>query len=141
MSKYSLIKKENINYKKNENCYKILVVNLKKRSDRKDNIINIFKSANFKKNYLFYKAFDGSEISETLEITELFKINDFGSRKGFIGCALSHYNIWIDLLKDELCKYYIIFEDDITLCNNFTQYFNDVTDIMESFSEKIDILF
>lgn len=153
MSKYSLIKKENINYSKNnnknnnennnnnENFYKILVVNLKKRKDRKDNFINLFKSANFKKDYIFYDAIDGSEIGETLEMTELFKINDFGSRKGFIGCALSHYNIWIDLLKDESCKYYIIFEDDITLCNNFTKYFNDVTDIMKNFSEKIDVLF
>jgi GR25 family glycosyltransferase involved in LPS biosynthesis len=139
MNNYSLIKKNNRCSSKNN--YKILIVNLKKRCDRKENIINSFKSVNFIESYSFYDAIDGNEIKENLEMFELFKINDFASRKGFIGCALSHYNIWINLLKDSLNDYYVIFEDDIELCENFPEYFNNCSDIMKNFLEKIDILF
>jgi len=140
MNNYCLIKKESsqdsFKYK-----YKILIVNLKKRQDRKNNIINSFKSVNFTESYSFYEAIDGNEIKENLEMFNLFHINDFASRKGFIGCALSHYNIWIDLLKDLKNDYYVIFEDDIESCHNFSEYFNNVNDIMKNFLEKIDILF
>jgi GR25 family glycosyltransferase involved in LPS biosynthesis len=56
-----------------------------------------------------------------MEIYNLFKNNDFGGRKGFIGCALSHYYLWKQLLEDKDNDYYLIFEDDITLSKNFTR--------------------
>jgi GR25 family glycosyltransferase involved in LPS biosynthesis len=121
--------------------YKILIVNLKKRTDRKDAIIAQLESVSFNKKYEFYDGIDGSQIEENVEMYELFKINDFGNRKGFIGCALSHYNIWIDLLKDNTNDYYYIFEDDIVLSDNFTKYFKDIGDVMVDFHNKIDILF
>jgi GR25 family glycosyltransferase involved in LPS biosynthesis len=100
--------------------YKILVVNLKRREDRKNNIIQLFDSINFEK-YDFYPAYDGKNIDLSYEIRYLFQGNDFGNRKCFIGCALSHYNIWIDLINDEDSDYYIIFEDDITLSSTFKE--------------------
>lgn len=141
MNNYSLIKKQINICDSSKPNYKNLIVNLKKRRDRKQNIINAFKSVDFKETYSFYEAIDGNKIKENLEMFNLFKGNDFASRRGFIGCALSHYNIWINLLKDQKNDYYVIFEDDIELCNGFTEYFNNVTDIMKNFLEKIDILF
>ena len=102
--------------------YKIKILNLKKRNDRRKNIENIFKKINFE-NYSFYEALDGKNIPLNLEIKNLFTNNDFGNRKCFIGCALSHYNIWIDLLKDKTSQYYIIFEDDIIFHKNFEAKF------------------
>ena len=45
--------------------------------------------------------------------------NDFGSRRGIVGCALSHYTLWKQLVADTTNEYYTIFEDDITLVDGF----------------------
>ena len=98
----------------------IKVINLEKRLDRKINIINEFSKHNINSgNIDFIKAVDGSELLPTMKIYNLFKNNDFGGRKGFIGCALSHYYLWKQLLQDKDNDYYLIFEDDIRLSKNF----------------------
>jgi GR25 family glycosyltransferase involved in LPS biosynthesis len=51
----------------------------------------------------------------------MFKGNNFSNRRGVIGCALSHYYIWKELIKDNNNDFYVILEDDIELCNNFSQ--------------------
>ena len=119
--------------------YKILVVNLKKRDDRKKNMIEMLNKYNIN-NYVFYEAFDGKEIELNLEIKNLFQGNDFFSRKGVIGCALSHYNIWLDLIVDLENDYYLIFEDDIKLSDNFKNYFEELKIYINS-NNNTDILF
>ena len=99
----------------NENQFNnnyIKIVNLKRRKDRKEHTINIFEKENIT-NYEFYEAVDGNELELTNEIIELFQGNDFGNKKGVIGCALSHYNLWKKLIEDKETNYYLIFEDDI----------------------------
>ena len=118
--------------------YKIFVINLKKHENRKNNIKNIFKNINFEE-YLFYEGIDGLEIKETIEIKELFKENNFGNKKEFIGFAMTHYNIWINLIKDKN-DYYIIFEDNFILSNNFSNYFNNIKNIVKDNLNKIDFL-
>lgn len=100
-----------------ESKYKMLCLNLERRSDRKDKMIQTFKNSSID-NYEFYKAIDGSKLELTKEIYDLFKGNDFGNRKNVIGCALSHYNIWKELVNSDY-DYYIVFEDDIELTSNF----------------------
>lgn len=119
---------------------KIIVINLKKRIDRKENIIQLFNSINL--NYIFYEAIDGNTLNLTLEIKNLFNGNDFLNRKGFIGCALSHYNIWVDLLKEKNeTVYYTIFEDDITISPYFSSNFKKIENHMKNNLSNIDILF
>ena len=96
----------------------IKVVNLKRRPDRKEAMKNLFKSIQFEE-YQFVDAVDGKELEMTNDLSDLFKGNDFGNRSGFIGCALSHYNLWKELLNNPLSEYYVIFEDDISLSSNF----------------------
>jgi GR25 family glycosyltransferase involved in LPS biosynthesis len=104
---------------------KIFVINLKKREDRKTNIIHLFKEVGIEDNkYFFYEGINGKNIPLTLEIKNLFQGNDFGNRKGFIGCALSHYNLWLDLVEDEENDFYLIFEDDIELSTFFNENYN-----------------
>jgi GR25 family glycosyltransferase involved in LPS biosynthesis len=103
-----------------KNSLKTYVVNLKKREDRREEMKKLFSNINFN-NYEFFEAVNGSEIALTLEIKNLFEGNDFGNRKGMIGCALSHYNLWLKLAQDRSNEYYIIVEDDIEISNNFSE--------------------
>jgi hypothetical protein len=103
--------------------YIIKIVNLEKRLDRKNNIINLFEKENIT-NYEFFKAIDGTILKPTLELKELFKGNDFGNRRGVIGCALSHYYLWLELLNDKENDYYIKGEKQNTtiLCLKIKNY-------------------
>ena len=115
---------------------KNIVINLERRPDRKKNIEKLFSEIE----YNFYPAIDGKKLKGTSEIYNLFKGNDFKWRRGVIGCALSHYNIWNSLSKDENFESYCIFEDDITLSNNFSQeILNKCKDFV--ISNDIDVLF
>ena len=67
----------------------------------------------------------------------MFEDNDFGSRCGFIGCALSHYGLWMELLKDSTNEYYIIMEDDVILCNGYKE---QISKLESEFKDK-DILY
>jgi glycosyl transferase family 25 len=98
----------------------IKIVNLKRRPDRKELIKNQMLHHNID-NYEFYEAVDGSELIESFELQQMFERNDFNYKKGIIGCALSHINIWTQLINDDKNNYYVVLEDDIKLCNNFKQ--------------------
>ena len=106
------------------NSNKIKVINLLRRTDRRDNVIQKFKGANIT-NYEFIEAVDGKKLATTPEIKKLFTGNDFGNRRGVIGCALSHYNLWKQLINDTV-EYYIIMEDDFELCEKFQEKMNKI---------------
>lgn len=96
------------------------VVNLLRRTDRKEATEIMLEKAGFQENeYEFFEAVDGKELVLTDEINQLFLGNDFGSRRGFIGCAMSHYALWKQLLDDKDNEYYTIFEDDNTVADDF----------------------
>jgi len=69
--------------------------------------------------YEFVNAVDGSLLQPSMEIMAMFKTLDHGYRKGVMGCALSHINLWRSLLDDPVNQYYVVFEDDITLAKEF----------------------
>jgi GR25 family glycosyltransferase involved in LPS biosynthesis len=116
----------------------IICLNLEFRNDRKDNMKNQFDKLGLK--YNFFTAIDGKKIEPTPEIIELFKDNDFGSRVGIVGCALSHKNIWENLINEKLKNYYIILEDDVTLHSQFKKYLNNIQLNLHQIKEW-DILF
>lgn len=118
--------------------YIIKCVNLEKRIDRKEYIIKLFNE-NLIIDYEFYKAIDGLKLEPTKEIYNLFKKNDFGFRKSFIGCALSHYNLWKELLLSEY-DYYIIFEDDIKVSKKFRLKLHNVIDKINIDINKYDYI-
>ena len=96
------------------------IVNLKRRPDRKEKMLNALKAQEIT-NYEFVEAVDGKELVPTLALKQLFAGNNFQYRKGVIGCALSHYNLWQQLIADEDNDFYLIMEDDIELCKGFQQ--------------------
>ena len=103
----------------------IKILNLKHRDDRKKAIINKLEMAGFSdKEYEIIEAVYGNDLAlspTTIELYKMFEGNDFGSRCGFIGCALSHYGLWLELIKDTVNDYYIIMEDDVILCSGYKE--------------------
>jgi GR25 family glycosyltransferase involved in LPS biosynthesis/predicted O-methyltransferase YrrM len=98
----------------------IKVINLKKREDRKKSMTSQFERENIT-NYEFIEAVDGSELKESEELRLLFTRNNFTYRKGVIGCALSHLNIYNSLIHDNNNDYYVVLEDDLELSNDFKE--------------------
>ena len=96
---------------------KFICINLKRRTDRRDKMINIFGDNKIPMEYM--DAVDGLKLRPDKELLTLFKYNDFGFQRGIIGCALSHINIWQRLIKDDMNDYYLVLEDDIEIANDF----------------------
>jgi FkbM family methyltransferase len=99
---------------------KIKVVNLKKREDRKQFMVEQFNRENID-NYEIIEAVDGNELKESYELMSLFYHNDFNYRKGVIGCALSHLKLWKQLINDKDNDFYVILEDDVEICEDFKE--------------------
>jgi GR25 family glycosyltransferase involved in LPS biosynthesis len=73
---------------------------------------------------------------------KLVRMNEFTYRKPFmnsseIGCFLSHYNIWKDILNNEI-PYTIIFEDDAKLDTKI--FAKELEKIMNNAPENFDII-
>ena len=90
------------------------LINLKRRPDRRETAGACLKSAGITE-YAVFDAVDGRTLVETDEIRAKFAGNDFGSKRGVIGCALSHEGLWCQLLGDKVHDYYVIFEDDVRI--------------------------
>lgn len=98
----------------------IKIVNLKRRPDRREECISKMSAAGISESeYEFVDAVDGVNVVPTPKLKRLFQGNDFGSRRGVIGCALSHYQLWQALLADSAHEFYVIMEDDFELCPHF----------------------
>lgn len=103
------------------------IINLERRPDRKERMIKTFAEASIDSaSYEFIKATDGKVLKPTFGLAKLFQGNDFGSRRGVLGCALTHFELWMRLLVDPDHSYYVIMEDDITLCPNFSARFQSL---------------
>lgn len=113
------------------------VVNLKRRPDRREETAKLFSEHKIT-DYAFLMAVDGKELTATPDNVKLFSGNDFGSRRGVLGCALSHYKLWQQLIGDKDHEYYVVFEDDITLCEKFKEKLDQVR---EKVTQDMDVIF
>jgi GR25 family glycosyltransferase involved in LPS biosynthesis len=84
-------------------------INMERRPDRKKDMEEKFAKFGF--DVEFFKAVDGKELTLTDEIKHMFRNNNHGYKCGIIGCALSHINLWKQLIESDENEY-IIFEDD-----------------------------
>jgi GR25 family glycosyltransferase involved in LPS biosynthesis len=134
----------------------IKIINLERREDRKMSMTQQLKKEGIT-DYTFIKAVDSLTLQPTEEIINLCKGNDHSNRKTYIACAMSHYNLWKDLLNDSETDYYLVIEDDAVFNKNFKQnilklipdfynkdmillgylgYSNKITDDYKSFSDN-----
>lgn len=115
----------------------IKIINLPHRLDRKTQMTECLNAASVE-NYEFIKAVYGKDLEPTLKIKELFLGNDFKYRKAVIGCAFSHINLWEGLLADCMNDYYVILEDDVTLCDDFKNKLDRAIELYKN--KKVDYL-
>ena len=126
---------QNIHFDHLTNYPIIKVINLARRPDRKKHIIQQLKQAGIT-NYDIVPAIDGKTLVPTAEIIAMFKGNDFGTRKSFIGCALSHYTLWKALVASTDNEY-LIMEDDVIIDTHIN---HKIKYLMDSCG-KFDILY
>jgi GR25 family glycosyltransferase involved in LPS biosynthesis len=97
----------------------IFVVNLDRRQDR---ILSFTKSArehlSFMGHFNRFSAVDGSKLVTNPQLQRIFDGNDYNMRRGMVGCAMSHIQIYIDLINSDT-DMYMILEDDITFTPDF----------------------
>lgn len=105
---------------------KVYYINLERRIDRNQDMINKLYTLD----YMRFNAYDGSILHMTEEIIHLFRNNDFNYKRGVIGAALSHINLWKQLLESDN-MYTLILEDDVTLIDNFSELLNNIENILE----------
>lgn len=111
-------------------------INMNRRQDRKKQVEKEFKRENFVCNR--YEAFDGSTINKNSNVCKLFEGNNFNYRRGVMGAALSHIGLWRKLVESE-DDYFLIFEDDIKLKENFNATLQILLTQLEII--KCDIIF
>lgn len=117
---------------------KCFVINLENRPQKKKYMQHQLTQHNL--NHTIFSAINGSQLNLDL-LTDLKVLDQIGAkdymkrnlRRGEIGCALSHTLIWNQLLKDKSnVKYYLIFEDDAILNNNFRNKLEEILKDIEN---------
>lgn len=97
----------------------VVINNLLRRPDR----IKKFIEKNEKElrtfNYTIFRSIDGKSLKYTTKLAKLFEPNDFGFRKGIIGCACSIIQECYNFLTEDTKPYLLILEDDGVLASNF----------------------
>ena len=113
----------------NREC-RIKCINLKRRDDRKQIMMKLLDNTRLLQYCDFVEAVDGKSLKATEYIKKIFTGNDHNNRKSVIGCALSHLNLWKELLLDNTYESYLILEDDITF--NFNDPVLLINEVFES---------
>lgn len=91
----------------------IIVINLKRRPDRWAAWVHEAERVGMTQ-YTRWEAVDGTKITITPEIHNLFLHNDFNMRPGAVGCALTHMNVWLYIVENNIPAL-IVLEDDALL--------------------------
>jgi GR25 family glycosyltransferase involved in LPS biosynthesis/tetratricopeptide (TPR) repeat protein len=86
-------------------------------------------------------AVDGTQLSDGPELRHLFRDNDFGLRRGIVGCALSHISIWKTLARRGQDEIALVLEDDARPCPRFDRQVIAALDAIRTDEPDFDIAF
>jgi GR25 family glycosyltransferase involved in LPS biosynthesis len=118
-----------------------VVINLESRTDRLEKFNKEVSERQDEDgeffNVLRYVAINGYELTATRQLEQIFNDNDYNYRKGMIGCALSHINLWISLLTTP--GILIVLEDDVTFVPYFCLKVKNIFEQLDNI--KWDIVF
>lgn len=103
-----------------------IVINLDRRPDRMENFTKQRALAAPELPVVRTSAVDGRSLVATKFLSHLFRGNDFGFRRGVVGCALSHLELWQRLLSDPAVEGYLILEDDVIFNGPFLPRFRQL---------------
>ncbi|KAG1708447.1 Procollagen galactosyltransferase 2 [Nymphon striatum] len=134
-----------LNNKDNMNFDQMYMINLERRSDRRKNMMAAFREIGFEVKVI--EAVDGKKLNfSSLEqqITQLpgylDPYNDREMKLGEIGCFLSHYKIWQEIVKNKY-KRVIIFEDDVKFHEAFRKNFKIAIDEADGIDKNWELLY
>lgn len=120
----------------------IRMINLDRRTDRLERMQAEFARVGeetLAPNVVRFPAIDGQSLELTPEIEFMFRGNDFDFRRGIVACALSHVQLWRDVAEGD-GRPMLIFEDDITLVDDFTAQLADVLGALQD-RDDVDLVF
>jgi GR25 family glycosyltransferase involved in LPS biosynthesis/glycosyltransferase involved in cell wall biosynthesis len=120
----------------------IRMINLDRRADRLERMKSEFTRVGeeaLAPNVVRFAAIDGQTLELTPEIEFMFRGNDFDFRRGIVACALSHLELWRDVAEGD-GRSMLIFEDDITLVDDFTAQLADVLGALKD-RDDVDLVF
>lgn len=116
---------------------KTYVLNLDRRPDRWDNFVKKAKSIEFL-NYERFSAIDGSKLKSSTQLQRIFDGNDYNMQVGAVGCALSYFKMFTELIYSDYDAF-LFLEDDIEIANNFDIKFFSLCKQLKN--EEWDIMF
>lgn len=111
------------------------VINLPFRVDRKLNISNIMNVHNL--NFEFFSAINGFNLKES-DLGYITNRTKNNLSEGSIGCAISHIKLWEEIAQKNTEDFFIIFEDDIILPDDFKPR---LFELIKQLPFDVDILF
>lgn len=114
----------------NLNDLSIAVISLERSTDRKERLTEIMKDFN----YTYFNAVDGKN-TDISELKNRIFPEDTQRSAGELGCALSHFLLWEEIIKQDIDKI-LILEDDIIIRSEF----KDVVNKME-YPDNFDMIF
>jgi GR25 family glycosyltransferase involved in LPS biosynthesis len=95
----------------------VKVINMQNRGDRWTSFEAHNAAILAGLSYGRFEAINGYALAANRYLEQLFNNNDYNFRKGMIGCALSHIQLWIEC--SAVDNVYIILEDDVKLVDDF----------------------
>jgi GR25 family glycosyltransferase involved in LPS biosynthesis len=121
----------------------IRVINLDRRTDRWQRLQQHVEEAtgpSFASRLVRFPAIDGRQITMTPDMAHMFRGNDFGTRRGFVACALSHMALWRELAASD-APGFLILEDDVHLCPEFMGQIVELCGRLETQHPGFDVAF
>jgi GR25 family glycosyltransferase involved in LPS biosynthesis len=111
------------------------IINLAHRKDRME---RFWGSHPYMKEHCYREeAVYGNELKMTQELAQLFRDNDFKWKKGVMGVALSHYNLWKRLVADQYVSSYLVLEDDAVLGSGFLDKWGEIASLVPSDTDLV----
>lgn len=101
---------------------KTYVLNMKRRPERLKQFVLDNHDELEKLQYEVFEAVDGQEMKPYPRLLKLFENGDYNYRRGILGCASSHINMWMKFIVNSSrgdIDTLLVLEDDITLSKNF----------------------
>jgi len=97
----------------------VVVVNLDRRPDR---LVRMTEALNaFRIPFRKFSAVDGLKLKGTAQLQTIFDNNDYNMRRGMVGCAMSHIQLWIEFINTNKDRLLCVLEDDLELLPRFQE--------------------
>lgn len=113
---------------------KAFVISLKFRNDRRDEVMNQLNLVKLR-----YEIFDAYFLDDKVDFDNYFSSSSLRYLShGSLSCAFSHMKLLEHISKYRMDEYFIVFEDDISICDGFDERLDF---ILNNYPKNADILF